>query len=92
MVLYRGPKAEVFIERGCAVASLSHARGYVFVVGRGTAVWDVDGNRCPDFSGGVAATSIGYSHPEVIRLTRIRPSGSCICPARILLPRPDRRG
>ncbi len=87
MVRYRGPQAKVFIERGRGVASLSHTLGYLSVVERDTAVCDVDGNRCPDFSGGVAATSIGHSHSEVVRAIRnqaerrVNMSGADLAPA-----------
>jgi len=69
MVRYRGPQAKAFIERDSAVVSPSYTRGYPFVMerGRGTEVWDVDGNRYLDFSSGVAVTSTGHSHPEVVR-------------------------
>jgi len=69
MVRYRGPQAKAFIERDSDVVSPSYTRGYPFVMGRGrgTEVWDVDGNRYLDFSSGVAVTSTGHSHPEVVR-------------------------
>jgi 4-aminobutyrate aminotransferase len=35
--------------------------------GRGTEVWDVDGHRYLDFSSGVAVTSTGHSHPDVVK-------------------------
>lgn len=69
MVRYRGPQAKAFIDRDRDVVSPSYTRGYPFVMdrGRGTEVWDVDGNRYLDFSSGVAVTSTGHSHPEVVR-------------------------
>ena len=64
-----GPKAKVLIERDRAVISPSYPRGYPFVMdhGRGSEVWDVDGNRFLDFAAGIAVVSTGHSHPEVVR-------------------------
>ncbi len=63
-----GPKAKAFIERDRQVVSPSYPRGYPFVMdhGRGTEVWDVDGNRFLDFAAGIAVTSTGHSHPDVV--------------------------
>ena len=64
-----GPKAKAMIERDNKVISPSYPRGYPFVMdhGRGSEVWDVDGNRFLDFMGGIAVTSTGYSHPNVVK-------------------------
>ncbi len=64
-----GPKARAMIERDNKVISPSYPRGYPFVMdhGRGSEVWDVDGNRFLDFMGGIAVTSTGYSHPKVVK-------------------------
>lgn len=64
-----GPKAQAIIARDQAVISPSYARSYPFVMdhGRGTEVWDVDGNRFLDFAAGIAVTSTGHSHPHVVR-------------------------
>jgi 4-aminobutyrate aminotransferase len=35
--------------------------------GRGSEVWDVDGNRFIDFTAGIAVTSTGHSHPAVVQ-------------------------
>jgi len=35
--------------------------------GRGSRVWDVDGNRFLDFVAGIAVASTGHSHPEVVK-------------------------
>lgn len=69
MVQYRGPRAQAYIERDGEVVSPSVTRGYPFVMshGRGTEVWDVDGHRYLDFSSGVAVTSTGHSHPDVVK-------------------------
>ncbi len=64
-----GPKAKAMIERDGKVISPSYPRGYPFVMdhGKGSEVWDVDGNRFLDFMGGIAVTSTGYSHPNVVK-------------------------
>jgi 4-aminobutyrate aminotransferase len=64
-----GPKARAIIERDQAVISPSYPRSYPFVMdhGRGTEVWDVDGNRFLDFAAGIAVCSTGHSHPDVVR-------------------------
>jgi 4-aminobutyrate aminotransferase len=35
--------------------------------GKGTEVWDVDGNRFLDFAAGIAVVSTGHSHPQVVQ-------------------------
>lgn len=64
-----GPKARAMIQRDTKVISPSYPRGYPFVMdhGKGSEVWDVDGNRFLDFMGGIAVTSTGYSHPKVVK-------------------------
>jgi 4-aminobutyrate aminotransferase len=64
-----GPKARAMIERDNKVISPSYPRGYPFVMdhGKGSEVWDVDGNRFLDFMGGIAVISTGYSHPKVVK-------------------------
>jgi 4-aminobutyrate aminotransferase len=64
-----GPKARAIIERDHDVISPSYPRAYPFVMdhGRGTEVWDVDGNRFLDFAAGIAVVSTGHSHPKVVK-------------------------
>jgi 4-aminobutyrate aminotransferase len=64
-----GPKAQAIIARDQAVISQSYARVYPFVMdhGKGTEVWDVDGNRFLDFAAGIAVASTGHSHPRVVK-------------------------
>ncbi|MBI5957091.1 MAG: acetyl ornithine aminotransferase family protein [Chloroflexi bacterium] len=64
-----GPHAQALIERDSVVISPSYTRGYPFVMarGEGSFVWDVDGNRYLDFTTGIAVTSTGHSHPNVVR-------------------------
>jgi 4-aminobutyrate aminotransferase len=64
-----GPKARGYIDRDRKVVSPSYTRVYPFVMehGKGSEVWDVDGNRYIDFASGIAVTSTGHSHPKVIK-------------------------
>jgi 4-aminobutyrate aminotransferase len=49
--------------------SPSYTRSYPLVAkrGRGTRVEDVDGNEFLDFAAGIAVTSTGHCHPEVVK-------------------------
>ena len=40
------------------------------VKGQGTLVWDSDGKRYLDFVTGLAVTSLGHSHPEIVETIR----------------------
>lgn len=64
-----GPKAKAIIERDAAFVSPSYTRPYPFVMarGEGAIVEDVDGNRFLDCTAGIAVTSTGHSHPDVVR-------------------------
>jgi len=64
-----GPKARKVINRDLKVVSPSYPRAYPFVMdhGRGTEVWDVDGNRFLDFAAGIAVVATGHSHPQVVK-------------------------
>jgi 4-aminobutyrate aminotransferase len=57
------------IKRDSSVISPSYARSYPFVMdhGKGSEVWDVDGNRFLDFAAGIAVASTGHSHPKVVK-------------------------
>jgi 4-aminobutyrate aminotransferase len=63
-----GPKARALLDRDAEVVSPSYPRDYPFVMshGRGTEVWDVDGNRFLDFAAGIAVCSTGHAHPRVV--------------------------
>jgi 4-aminobutyrate aminotransferase len=67
-----GPKARAMIERDAAVISPSYPRDYPFVMshGRGTEVWDVDGNRFLDFAAGIAVCATGHAHPQVVQAVK----------------------
>jgi len=64
-----GPKARVLLERDASHISPSYPRDQPLVIerGRGSEVWDVDGNRFLDFVAGIAVCSTGHGHPEVVR-------------------------
>jgi len=64
-----GLKAQALIERDRAMISPSYPRGYPFAMdhGKGTEVWDVDGNRFLDFMGGIAVVSTGHANPLVVK-------------------------
>jgi len=64
-----GLKAQKMIERDKVVISSSYPRDYPFVMdhGKGTEVWDVDGNRFLDFMGGIAVVATGHSNPKVVK-------------------------
>ena len=63
-----GPRAADLIARDARHVSPSYTRDYPFVMshGRGTEVWDVDGNRFLDFAAGIAVCSTGHAHPQVV--------------------------
>lgn len=64
-----GKNAKALIARDGKHISPSYPRGYPFVMdhGRGSEVWDVDGNRFLDFAAGIAVTSTGHAHPQVVQ-------------------------
>jgi len=64
-----GPKAKAWVEKDAAAISPSYTRSYPFVMdyGKGSEVWDVDGNRFIDFNAGIAVTGTGHCHPAVVR-------------------------
>lgn len=64
-----GSKAMAFVKRDEEAISPSYTRSYPFVIdhGKGSLVWDVDGNEYIDFTAGIAVTSTGHSHPDVVQ-------------------------
>ena len=66
---YPGKKANALIERDLSVVSPSYPRAFPFAMdhGKGSEVWDVDGNRFLDFAAGIAVASTGHSHPKVVK-------------------------
>ena len=63
-----GPKAQAIIARDATVVSPSYTRDYPLVIARGEGAFveDVDGNVFLDCTAGIAVTSTGHSHPEVV--------------------------
>ncbi len=63
-----GPNARRILEGDQQYISPSYTRSYPLVAkrGRGVIVEDVDGNEFLDFSAGIAVTSTGHCHPEVV--------------------------
>jgi 4-aminobutyrate aminotransferase len=63
-----GPLAQALISRDSQVMSPSLPRSYPLVIdhAKGAEVWDVDGKRYIDFMTGIAVTSTGHAHPEVV--------------------------
>ncbi len=63
-----GPNAKRIIEADDRYMSPSYTRSYPLVAkqGRGVTVTDVDGNEFLDFSSGIAVTSTGHCHPDVV--------------------------
>src|SRR6516164_7568603 len=63
-----GPNAKRVLEGDQHFISPSYTRSYPLVAkrGRGLIIEDVDGNEFLDFSAGIAVTSTGHCHPEVV--------------------------
>src|SRR6266480_5819873 len=63
-----GPNAKRVLEGDDRYISPSYTRSYPLVAkeGRGIVVADVDGNEFFDFSSGIAFTSTGHCHPDVV--------------------------
>ncbi len=67
-----GPEARRIVEQDDRYMSPSYTRSYPLVAkrGRGVRVEDVDGNTFLDFAAGIAVTSTGHCHPEVVAAIR----------------------
>jgi 4-aminobutyrate aminotransferase len=63
-----GPVAHAIILRDDRVMSTSYTRDYPFVMERGSGVFveDVDGNVFLDCTAGIAVTTTGHAHPDVV--------------------------
>src|SRR5258707_9455477 len=63
-----GPNARRVLVGDEKYISPSYTRSYPLVAksGRGIVVTDVDGNEFFDFSAGIAVTSTGHCHPDVV--------------------------
>jgi 4-aminobutyrate aminotransferase len=64
-----GPNASRVVADDDRLISPSYTRSYPMVAkrGRGVRVEDVDGNEFLDFAAGIAVTSTGHCHPEVVK-------------------------
>ena len=64
-----GPNAKEVLERDRAYFAQCNSRPYPLVVRRGYNIWieDVDDNVYLDCSAGVAVTSTGHCHPDVVK-------------------------
>jgi 4-aminobutyrate aminotransferase len=64
-----GPKAKAIIERDRLFTSPSYTRDYPLVAARGEGCMlaDVDGNVFLDMTAGIAVTSTGHAHPEMVQ-------------------------
>jgi 4-aminobutyrate aminotransferase len=64
-----GPLARKAVAADDRLISPSYTRSYPMVAksGRGVRVTDVDGNEFLDFAAGIAVTSTGHCHPEVVK-------------------------
>jgi len=62
------PEARILLERDERYVSPSYTRIYPLVCARGSGavIEDVDGNLFLDFTAGIAVTSTGHCHPEVV--------------------------
>jgi len=63
-----GPNAKRIIAEDDRLISPSYTRSYPLVAkrGHGAIIEDADGNEFLDFSAGIAVTSTGHCHPEVV--------------------------
>ncbi|HEX4021222.1 MAG TPA: acetyl ornithine aminotransferase family protein [Acidobacteriaceae bacterium] len=63
-----GPKAKAAVDADHQWMSPSYTRSYPLVAKRGSGahIEDVDGNVFLDFAAGIAVTSTGHCHPEVV--------------------------
>jgi 4-aminobutyrate aminotransferase len=64
-----GPHAKRVVAEDDLYLSPSYTRGYPLVVkrGYGCRIEDADGNEFLDFTAGIAVTSTGHCHPEVVK-------------------------
>ena len=64
-----GERARAIVVEDDLYLSPSYTRGYPLVVkrGYGCRIEDVDGNEFLDFTAGIAVTSTGHCHPEVVK-------------------------
>lgn len=68
--VFREPstRSRSLVARDHETLSPSYTRSYGFVMshGKGSTVWDVDGNQYLDFAAGIAVLATGHAHPRVV--------------------------
>lgn len=63
-----GTKTEQLIQEGQAVVMNTYGRlPMALAKGKGSWVWDVEGNKYLDFVTGIAVNSLGHNHPAVVK-------------------------
>jgi len=64
-----GPKAQAIIAKDKEFSSPSYIKEYPLAIagGKGAMVEDADGNRYIDWMAGIAVSSTGYAHPQVVK-------------------------
>lgn len=67
-----GPKAQAIVAEGEAFTSSSYTRDYPLVAAKGEGSWitDPDGNEFLDITAGIAVTSTGHCHPEIVKVVQ----------------------
>ncbi len=67
-----GPKAKEYLKKDSKYISPSYTRVYPLVVekGKGSWIWDVDGNKYLDMNAGVAVCATGHAHPEILKTVK----------------------
>src|SRR6202046_3857642 len=75
-----GPKAKKIVAEDDLYLSPSYTRGYPLVVkrGYGCRIEDPDGNEFFDFTAGIAVTSTGHCHPEVVAAIQKQAGGEIL--------------
>lgn len=63
-----GPQAQAILARDRKVVTAAYGREHELVMayGRGSEIFDVDGNRFLDFVSGIGVNATGHSHPQVV--------------------------
>ncbi|MFQ5794599.1 MAG: 4-aminobutyrate--2-oxoglutarate transaminase [Candidatus Bipolaricaulia bacterium] len=62
-----GPKTDELLRKKVAyVSDAIPTSPMVISRGEGALIWDVDGNRYIDFTGGVSALNVGHAHPRIV--------------------------
>lgn len=72
MSVVKEDKNSALLERAARHVSQTPARAFNIVSshGKGSYLWDVDGNKYLDFTSGIAVNNVGHCHPKVVEATR----------------------